>query len=75
MCIILNHIFIADVEFGFNQSSYTASEGEMSVIVCVEVVKGLLGIPVNLTLSAQSVTAQGTQLHIYDYIFILTYYV
>ena len=41
------------------QSEYTVSEFNQSVMVCVELQKGSLGVPINLSLSTHDVTAQG----------------
>ena len=53
--------FFSVVDVGFVQSVYTASEPDMSAIVCVEVKQGTLGIPVNLSLTTHSGSAQGTR--------------
>ena len=42
------------VMVGFVESSYTVSESEMSVMVCVEVKQGSLGITIRLLLSTDS---------------------
>ena len=41
------------------QSEYTVSEFNQSVMVCVEVKQGSLGIPIHLLLSTDGVTARG----------------
>ena len=47
------------VDIGFMQSVYTASEHDLSVVVCVQVMKGSLGVPVYLSLSTESINAEG----------------
>ena len=51
--------YFSVVDVGFVQSVYTASEPDMSAIVCVEVKQGTLGIAVNLSLTSHSASAQG----------------
>lgn len=53
-----------DVDIGFVQSVYRASEHSMSVMICVDVVQGILGIPVNLSISTHSITADGMYIHV-----------
>jgi hypothetical protein len=47
------------VGVGFMQSVYTASEHDMSAMVCVAVKQGSLGIFVNLSLTTHNASAQG----------------
>ena len=47
------------VDVGFVQSVYTASERDMSAMVCVKVKRGTLGIPFDFTLTSHSESAQG----------------
>ena len=46
---------------GFVQPMYTASERDLSAIVCVEVKQRSLGIPVDLSLTTHNESAQGTR--------------
>ena len=43
------------------QSEYTVSEFNLSVMVCVEVKRGSLGVPVYLSLTTHDMTARGNQ--------------
>ena len=52
--------FFSVVDVGFVQSVYTYSERDMSASVCIEVKQGTLGIPVDLSLTTHSGSAQGT---------------
>ena len=44
------------------QSEYTVSEFNQFVMVCVEVKRGSLGVPISLSLATHDVTAQGNQI-------------
>ena len=57
-----SYIFLCPsvVDVGFVQSVYTSSEHNMSVMVCVEVKQGTLGISVNFSLTTHDESAQGT---------------
>ena len=44
------------------QSEYTVSEFNQSVMVCVELKRGSLGVPISLSLATRDVTAQGNQI-------------
>ena len=59
------------VYIGFDQTMYTASERDLSVMVCVEVKQGTLGIPVDLSLTTHSENALGiyTCTHTCTYIY------
>lgn len=52
-------LFLLGVNIGLVQSVYEVSEQDMSVVVCVDVLQGILGIPVHLSLSTHSMTSQG----------------
>ena len=41
------------------QSEYTVSEFNQSLMVCVELQKGSLGVPIHLSLSTYNITARG----------------
>ena len=43
------------------QSEYTVSEFNQSVMVCVELKRGSLGVPISLSLTTHDITAQGKQ--------------
>ena len=43
------------------QSEYTVSEFNQSVMVCIEVKQGSLGIPISLSLATHDITALGNQ--------------
>ena len=43
------------------QSEYTVSEFNQSVMLCVEVKRGSLGVPISLSLATHDKTAQGNQ--------------
>jgi hypothetical protein len=54
-------VFIADddnIDVGFEHSVYTISEFNESVTVCLRVREGLLQIPLNLTISSASLSAE-----------------
>ena len=55
------------------QSVYTASEHDMSTSVCVEVNPETLEIPVNLSLTTHSGSAQGTLSHVYTCMYTYMY--
>lgn len=49
-----------DLYVGFESSVYTASEIDPSVSVCIEVKDGQLGAAINVMMSIESRSAQGT---------------
>ena len=55
----------ADVQIGFEESTYTASESDMSVSICAELKEGTLGIPVSISFSTSVPNPQGTYMHVY----------
>ena len=60
--VILLSVILA-VEIGFVQSEYTVSEFNQSVMVCVELQKGSLGVPIHLSLTTHNITAQGESIY------------
>ena len=56
---IYNYTHIVVAQIGFVKSSYTASEDDVSIMVCVEVKDGSLGIPIILSLSMNDSSSLG----------------
>ena len=51
---------LVDLYIGFESSVYTASEIDPSVSVCIEVKDGQLGAAINIIMSIEGRSAQGT---------------
>ena len=43
------------------QSEYTVSEFNQSVMVCIELKQGSLGVPIHFLLTTHDITAQGKE--------------
>ena len=55
----ITSLHLTDVQIGFVESTYTVSERDSTVSVCVEVKEGTLGIPIIVSVSTPSLSAQG----------------
>lgn len=61
MCVMTPSRPLSPVAYiGFEQPTYTVHEGNGSVRVCVDVLRGELGYPINFRVSVGDATAEGT---------------